>query len=197
VFVDFGLEMPFSKLPATSRCADPSLGAGVLLDIGIYTLTWVDLIFGGFARESGKALEPEVSSSMSFSNGADEMTSIILNFRDLHAQAICTSSALCKSGQEFCRIEGSNGSISIGGIAASKPEFLVIRKPGQADETRKFETLGRGFSYEQDAVGDDFLAGRTESCIVPLQKTEKMMELMDRIRSANGLQYIQDNLGTK
>ncbi|KAL3478322.1 NAD(P)-binding protein [Aspergillus californicus] len=195
VFVDFGLDMPLSKSLPTSRCADPSLGAGALLDIGIYTLTWAAIILGGEAQATSpeKHPEPEVLSSMSFSNGADEMTSIIMNYRDLHAQVICTASYLFRSGDEFCRIEGSDGSISVGGVAGSKPEFLVIRKKGEADEKRIFKTLGRGFCYEQDSVGGDVLAGRKESSVIPLQETERMMALMDSIRSANGLRYIQDN----
>ncbi|KAJ5747760.1 D-xylose 1-dehydrogenase (NADP(+)) [Penicillium nucicola] len=195
VFVDFGLEMPLSKLPSTSRTADPTLGAGALLDIGIYTLTWADLILEGCLPEPETRQEPEVLSSMSFCNGADEMTSIIMNHLDLNIQVICTSSYRYRTAEEFCRIEGSDGSISVGGIAASKPEFLVIKKTGQVDTKRTFKTLGKGFCYEQDSVGHDVLAGRTESSVVTLKKTEKMMMLMDNIRFANGLRYIPDGEG--
>jgi predicted dehydrogenase len=40
VFCDFGLNMPIKELPKESRLRDPALGAGSLLDIGIYSLTW-------------------------------------------------------------------------------------------------------------------------------------------------------------
>lgn len=40
LFCDFGLDMNMSALPASSRLKDPALGAGALLDIGIYTLMY-------------------------------------------------------------------------------------------------------------------------------------------------------------
>lgn len=194
VFVDFGLDMPISSLSSTSRSADPLLGAGALLDIGIYPLTWAALIFDRPLQNMPpeKANEPEVISSMSFSNGVDEMTSAILNYRVLNAQAICTASYNFRSPSEFCRIEGAHGSISVGGVAGSKPQFLIIRKKGEQEERKDFHTEGWGFWYEQDAIGEDVLAGRKESSIMPQQETLRMMMLMDKIRAANGLKYIQD-----
>ena len=44
MFVDFGLDMPIASLSPSARTADPSLGVGCLLDIGIYTLTFASLI---------------------------------------------------------------------------------------------------------------------------------------------------------
>ncbi|KAJ5320313.1 D-xylose 1-dehydrogenase (NADP(+)) [Penicillium antarcticum] len=163
VFVDFVLEMSLSKLPPASRSADPALVAGVLLDIGVYTLTWADIILKGCLPEFEKCQKPEALSSMSFCNGTDEITSIIMNYRDMNAEAICTSS-YCYS--------------SIGGIAGSNPEYLAIWK------------LGKGFFYEQDDVGEDAMAGRTESGIVLWQKMENTMVLVESIRFANGLNAI-------
>ncbi|KAJ5128199.1 D-xylose 1-dehydrogenase (NADP(+)) [Penicillium atrosanguineum] len=161
--------MPLSSLPPKSRTADPLLGAGALLDIGIYPLTWASLILDHLRQASSpeKVEEPEVVSSMSFCNGADEMTSVILNYRTLNIQAICTASYCFRSGSEFCRIEGSEGSFSVGGVAASKPQFLVIRKKGEQEERKEFKTEGCGFWYEQDTVGKDLLVGRKESSVMP------------------------------
>jgi predicted dehydrogenase len=39
-FCDFGLDLDITSLPPESRYKDPALGAGSLLDIGIYSLTW-------------------------------------------------------------------------------------------------------------------------------------------------------------
>lgn len=40
---DFALDIGLANLPATSRYRDLSLGAGSLLDIGVYSLTWIML----------------------------------------------------------------------------------------------------------------------------------------------------------
>ncbi|KAK9482238.1 hypothetical protein V1527DRAFT_492908 [Lipomyces starkeyi] len=39
-FSNFGLDIWLGSLPPTSRLRNPALGAGSLLDIGIYLLTW-------------------------------------------------------------------------------------------------------------------------------------------------------------
>lgn len=39
-FCGFGLDLDITSLPSESRYKDPALGAGSLLDIGIYSLTW-------------------------------------------------------------------------------------------------------------------------------------------------------------
>jgi predicted dehydrogenase len=192
VFVDFGLDMPISSLSPSSRTADPSLGAGALLDIGIYTLTWASIILDQHPDNSGTSI-PSVASSMSFTSGADEMTSIILNYDKLKAQAICTASMRHKSAPEFCRIEGDKGTVSVGGVAASKPGFLAVRINGKEEEKIEFEAPGFGFYFEADAVAADLRNGRKENDIMPLQESLRLMKLMDHIRTQNGLRYKQDD----
>ena len=187
VFVDFGLDMPLSSLPPSSRVADPALGAGSLLDIGIYTLTWADIILSPLVDTP-----PEVFSSLSIVNNVDEMASVILNYADAHIQAICTSSMRAKSDDVFCRIEGENGVITVGGESASKPGYLEVDIKGQEKKKMDFDVQGWGFHFEADAVALDLRAGRLESEIIPLGKTRGMMAMMDKIRAQNGLSYKQD-----
>ncbi len=80
VFWDFGLNQNLAFLGPESRLKNPALGAGTLLDIGIYSLTW-----GLLALESGPAVpaeKPEVFASQSLSHGIDVATSIILRYPD-------------------------------------------------------------------------------------------------------------------
>lgn len=192
VFIDFGLDMPISSLPASSRTADPSLGAGALLDIGIYTLTWASIILDQHPNKPCLST-PDVTSSMSFTGGADEMTSMILNYKELKVQAICTVSMRYKGASEFCRIEGSKGRVEVGGAATSKPGFLVVKLKGEEEKRMEFETSGFGFFYEADSVAVDLRSGRKESAIMPLEESLRMMKLMDFIRGQNGLRYKQDD----
>lgn len=190
--MNFGLDMPMASLPPSARTADPSLGAGCLLDNGIYTLTFASLILDQHPDNAGGALLI-VASSMTFTNGADEMTSMILNYPSLRAQAILTASMLCKSGPEFCRVEGSKGSLSVGGQAVSRPDFIVVREKGKEERRLDFEIPGRGFHWEADAVAIDVLEGRKESSVMPLAETLRIMRTMDAVRKANGLVYPQDS----
>ncbi|KFY29423.1 hypothetical protein V493_02379 [Pseudogymnoascus sp. VKM F-4281 (FW-2241)] len=172
VFVDFGLNMPIASLPPTARTADPALGAGALLDIGIYSLTWAALILDHHPDNAYQT--PKIVSSMSTVGGADEMTSMILNYEALHAQAICTASMCFKTREEFCRVEGTGGST------------------GEEERRVDFETVGWGFWYEQDAVAEALAAGRKECGVMPVEETVRMMRVMDGVREANGLRYKQD-----
>jgi dihydrodiol dehydrogenase / D-xylose 1-dehydrogenase (NADP) len=190
-FIDFGLDKPLSSLAPTDRSADVSLGAGTLLDTGIYNLTFAALIFDEHPENKGGDA-PSIASSMTFTNGADETTSIILNYPKLRAHCICTTSMQFKTAPEFCRIEGSNGSILVGGDVGSRPEFLVVREKGKPDQRMDFTLPCHGFQYEQDAILEDLKAGRKESAIMPMKETLRMMQTMDKIREANGLKYSQD-----
>lgn len=67
VFCDFGLVMDLDSLPATSRLKDPALGAGTLLDIGVYSLTWG--LLGLEKGIAGTALTPQVFSAQSIRLG--------------------------------------------------------------------------------------------------------------------------------
>ncbi|KAJ9629604.1 hypothetical protein H2203_001984 [Taxawa tesnikishii (nom. ined.)] len=51
IFADFGLDIDIGKLPDSSRYKDPALGAGSLLDIGIYSLTWGLVTLAGTLRD--------------------------------------------------------------------------------------------------------------------------------------------------
>ncbi|RDW80350.1 hypothetical protein BP5796_05048 [Coleophoma crateriformis] len=192
-FIDFGLDMPISKLPPSARTADPALGAGALLDVGIYTLTWAAVIFDQHPVQKASGQEPLVASSMSLTGGADDITSVILNYPALHAHAICTCSMNCRSGPEFARVEGSLGTISVGGPAASKPEYLIVKKKDGQEEKLEFKFEGWGFFYEQDAIAECLAKGEKECSVMPLDETSRIMRLMDQIRAANGLKYVQDD----
>ena len=184
--IDFGLDMPLDKQPAGSRLVDPALGGGALLDIGIYPLTWASLIFP--EEVNG---EPEVASSLTLNKGVDEIASVILRYKS-GAQAVCTASYLHKTDAEFGRIEGTEGSIIISGKAAAKPNSLILKVKGQPEKVIRFDFEGWGFFYEADAVAKDVKAGKSESDVLPLKETLRMMRLMDKIRQQNGLTYPQD-----
>jgi predicted dehydrogenase len=187
--------MPFSSLPTTSRAVDPSLGAGALLDIGIYTLTWAALILDSHPDHiAAGSPPPSMASSMSLSNGVDETTAILLNYKDLGCQAICTCTYTSPGKKEFCRIEGEKGEIVIGApIAASSPGWLEVRVSGSEERIDVERVEGaKGFYFEADAVAEDLKAGRLENDVCPLGESFRVLGLMDLVRKMNKLKYPQD-----
>ncbi|RGP78848.1 hypothetical protein FLONG3_3047 [Fusarium longipes] len=204
--VDFGNYFDLSTLPDEHRLKDPALGAGALLDIGFYTLTFASIILGDWKVGKEHPKPKKVLSSLDIANGIDEANVVVLEYPSATGvkTGVCTSSFRYRGPDEFGRIEGSEGSITLFGPAVSVPggfRVTVGPRPGPPEpdnrETRIFNveryegTLG--FYWEADAVAEDIAQGRTENEIIPLDETLRMMELMDEIRAANGFRYPQDD----
>ena len=203
-FCDFGLDMNMSALGPESRLKNPALGAGSLLDIGIHSLTW-----GLLALDAGNgetAEEPKIVATQTLSHSIDIASSIVLHYPKSGRQGILTSTTEIKSDPVFCRIEGTEGYITVEGLAASVPSSFTVyaKNAGSATgdvegevklakgKTHTFEKTGKGFYWEADAVALDIAAGRKESAIMPHAETLRVMEMLDEIRRQGGARFPQD-----
>jgi len=204
MFCDLGLNMNIAALGPDSRLKNPALGAGSLLDIGIYSLTWGLLALDGDI--AGQAQKPKVVGVQSLSDTIDIASTFVLQYPS-GAQGILTSTVEYKSARNFCRIEGTEGYITVDGGAASVPDTFTIHReiPGHGNsgasgkvthlskEVFKFEKPGRGFYYEADAVALDVAANKLENAIMPHAETVRVMEIMDEIRKQGGAKFPQDD----
>ncbi|KAJ5369432.1 dimeric dihydrodiol dehydrogenase [Penicillium cosmopolitanum] len=192
VFCDFSLDMDIDSLPDDSRLKNPALGAGSLLDIGIYSLTWA--LLAADPNVGGKAHVPGILASQKLSNGADVATAAILGYPS-GIQAIVTSSLSFATAPQFCRIEGTEGFIIVQGPGTSAPErFTVHLKTPSGDTaaegiTFSFNKPGMGFYWEADAVAVDISEGRIENDIMPWAETIRVLEILDEIRRQGGARY--------
>ncbi|KAB8200197.1 hypothetical protein BDV34DRAFT_205346 [Aspergillus parasiticus] len=187
VFCDFSMPMDIPSLPSTSRLKNPALGAGSLLDIGIYSVTWVIL---ALEAELGQET-PQLVASQRLNGGIDIATSVILGYPD-GKQGIATCSTLTKTPSSFARIEGSQGIITVDGFAASAPAFFTVHIKDQEPQKYEFERPGKGFYWEADAVALDIAAGRKENEVMPWAETLRVMRWMDDIRHQGGAKFPQD-----
>lgn len=195
--IEIGLTLDFDSLPKTSRLKDPALGAGALLDIGIYPLTYAFLIYGDgkFGAAHPKA---EVTSSLVIKDGVDENGVVVLHYNkgiDTEAIAITMSSLHNRNPPEFGRIEGTKGTIILyTDKGPSCPTgFRVVNTSGETKDLAFPHPAGiTGFIYEADAVALDIAAGRKENTVMPLDETIRVMRLMDEVRKQCGLVYPQD-----
>jgi predicted dehydrogenase len=210
MFIDFGIPLPLDDLPANARHKDPALGAGALLDLGIYNLTYASLVLGGgVVGRNHRTLK--VTSTMVIVDGIDHADVVVLKYpqKDTkqsgsESMAVCTTTMYHKTSQDFCTIVGSEGTITIYGLAANVPSgFRIKRKRAEkgtpakvanynAEEDIKFEHAGVGYHFEADAVAIYIAVGRMENATMPLDETLHMMYLMDGIRKACGLVYSQE-----
>lgn len=190
MFCDFGCDMRMDSLPPSSRMKNLTLGGGALLDLGVYPLSLSNLILD--AGVGIKALRPEVTSSMTIVDGVDYSNVIVVNYPSRKCLGILTASFQVDTREDFCRIEGSRGVITLLGSMAAKPKTIKINGHGKVEKICVFENPGAGYYFEANEAALCILAGKLESAIMPLAETIRMFELMDGIRKANGIVYPQD-----
>jgi len=191
-FCDFGMDVDIPSLPEGSRYKDPALGAGSLLDIGIYSLTWGLTTLSNTVGDAAE--DPEVSSTQSLAHGVDVSSQILLNYRSNGRQGICTSTTNYPRRVEFARIEGSKGHVVVvSEDAPSSPEgFILHHKENGTEEHYNFEKPGRGFFWEADAVAHDLAAGRKQNATMPWAETLRVMRIMDGVRKRGGARFPGD-----
>lgn len=192
IFCDFGLNIDIPNLPDDSRYKDPALGAGSLLDIGIYSLTWGVVTLSEKVGEDAE--DPEVNSTQTLNHGVDTDSSVLLRYPSTGRQGICTSTTNHESQRNFARIEGSKGHIvAYGNTPASPMSFVFHSKETGKEEQFDFDKPGRGFYWEADAVAHDIAAGRKQNETMPWAETLRMMRVMDGVRKRGGARFPVDD----
>ena len=177
---DFGLDKDIGSLPADSRYRDTALGAGSLLDIGVYALTWIILALDPKSPAASEV--PQILALQSHDQGIEVLSTAIVQYGSSQAHGIATSTSLqWGDANLIARIQGTEGVIEVEGPCPSEPlSFTVYDKPKGNDggqvvkgSGRKYDfpRLGRGFMYEADNTALDVLAGRMESSVMPWRET--------------------------
>jgi hypothetical protein len=173
--------MDLSSFPSTPRLKNPALGAGSLLNIGIYSLTWVILAMEtNFGHE-----QPKILASQVIRDEIDIATTAILTYSQ-GKQGVVTASLSTTSPSSFCRIEGAKGFVIVDGPAASMPQSFTVHVHNQMPVKYEFKAPGRGYYWEADAVALDISANKKGNSVMPLTETIRIMSLMDEIRRQGG-----------
>ncbi|KAI1270688.1 dimeric dihydrodiol dehydrogenase [Xylariaceae sp. FL1019] len=198
---DFGREWDIPNLPATSRYRDLALGAGTLLDLGIYSLTWGLTTLD--PKTPNQSETPKILATQTFEVGIEVATSIVLHYGSSGRQGVITSTTKVDGNPDMvARIEGTKGTIEVVGPTTSDPQYFIVYPKFSTDDegnTKRgegkrfdFETPGRGYTYEADATALDLLAGKEESDVMPWSESVRVMEIMDEIRRQGGTVYAVD-----
>ncbi len=169
VQADFGYpQLPFD---ARRREYDAALGGGCLLELGVYPVALSQLF------QQAEPLSLKVTTHRA-PNGVEDDLVAVLKFPD--SVSTLAASFRCKL-RNWAYVIGEEGYIAI-------PDFW---RAGEALHYRLDECVehfrdGRtslGFNYEAFAVGEDLLAGRNESLVVPHAASLKFQENMALIRA--------------
>ena len=156
----------------------PELAGGALLDVGVYTLNFADMVFGQPDSVQAVCQKSDL--------GVDLQDSYTLLYKDGRMAVLCAGTTgisdrygiiHCTKG--FVQVENINNPQKISVYDSSYR--LIKELPCPAPLT--------GYEYEVQEAADAITAGRTECASMPHADTVRIMELMDSIRAQFGLRY--------
>ncbi|CAM5558134.1 oxidoreductase [Streptomyces pilosus] len=181
VQADFGLEGPF---PASHRLRDPALGGGALLDLGVYPVSFTQLLLGEPSDVAARAVLSE--------EGVDLQTGALLSWGSGALASVHCS--IVGGTATSASITGSKGRIDIP-YGFFFPERFTLHRDGRDPEEFAADPADgpRGsLKHEAAEVMRALRAGETESPLVPLDGTLAVMRTLDAIRERVGVRYPQE-----
>ncbi|MFF3466128.1 Gfo/Idh/MocA family protein [Streptomyces sp. NPDC001984] len=178
VQADFGLEGPF---PPAHRLRNPALGGGALLDLGVYPVSFAQLLLGEPADVTARAVLSE--------EGVDLQTGALLAWE---SGALASVHCSIVGGTAItASVTGSHGRIDVPS-GFFHPERFVLHRDGRDPEEFGLDPADgprQTMRHEAREVMRALRAGETESPLVPLDGTLAVMRTLDRVRELTGVRY--------
>jgi predicted dehydrogenase len=189
----------------THRMVNPELAGGALLDLGIYALTWVFQTLYHVQPEEQKEAPNVMAAVNKYHTGADETTSIILQFPQHKSHGIALTSLRVSSDADgknsagaSIRIQGSKGEIQVMGPAYCPLQYRVIKKKEDGGEVQVVDCpipkdpesgWGQGMFWEADECARCLRDGLKESKSLPWSESITIMEVMEETLRQGGVVY--------
>ncbi|WP_276484273.1 Gfo/Idh/MocA family protein [Paraflavitalea pollutisoli] len=181
VLVNFGFR-PLQ--PVNPRLYDPALGGGTIMDIGIYNAFLALSVLG----------KPQViqATMTPAGTGVDEQCAVLFQYPDgAMAQLFSSFTTDLATEADICGTAGRLRLTTRFFDTQASLEWF----PGRMDTRELIEVLaseGFGYHYEARHVNDCLRKGLTESPIMSFADTLLLIETLDAIRKAAGIQYPAD-----
>ncbi|XP_023188776.1 trans-1,2-dihydrobenzene-1,2-diol dehydrogenase-like isoform X2 [Xiphophorus maculatus] len=179
-------------VPLLNLLRDPD---GALLDLGIYCLQVINVVYNGEKPESIHV------SGVCMETGVDETVTVILKY-SRNRMATFTCSVVVKLRNDAI-IVGTEGKLEVLSPMWCPTKMLVLRKMSQNPEPECFYTINLthipGNRCEADEVRYCLLNGLKESPVIPLAYTLLLAEIEEEIRRQLEVAYSQDchNMATR
>ncbi|XP_053722791.1 trans-1,2-dihydrobenzene-1,2-diol dehydrogenase [Synchiropus splendidus] len=164
------------------------LGAGAILDIGVYCLQFICMVYGGEKPESVHA------AGVCTDTGVDETVVVTLKFsKNRMAVFMCSSTILLPNE---AMIVGTKGNIRIPAHMWCPTSLVVNGKETEFPLPEPSLPLNfinsTGMRYEAEEVRQCLLKGLKESAVLPHSDSLLLAELEDELRRQMGVANSQD-----
>ncbi|MFG3548453.1 Gfo/Idh/MocA family protein [Streptomyces sp. NPDC047725] len=178
VQADFGLAGPF---PPAHRLRDPAQGGGALLDLGVYPVSFAQLLLGEPSDVAARAVLSD--------EGVDLQTGALLSYESGALASVHCS--IIGGTPNSASVTGSRGRIDVPDGFFS-PDRFVLHREGAAPEEFLADPADdprASLGHEAREVMRALRAGETGSPLVPLDGTLAVMRTLDAIRDRVGVRY--------
>jgi predicted dehydrogenase len=163
------------------RLFAPDLGGGALLDLGVYVVSFAQMVLG----------DPDTVSATGsrFPTGVDAEAALLLGYADGRSATLTTSLRHPTPGQ--ARVFGTTGWIDV------LPRFhhpltIVLHRTGAEPEEITLPPSGTGYSHELAEVTGCVRDGLTESAVMPLADTLAVQSVLGRAADRLGVAFRED-----
>ncbi|XP_076012219.1 dihydrodiol dehydrogenase, tandem duplicate 1 [Genypterus blacodes] len=171
------------------RSVRKEMGGGALLDIGVYCLQFVLMVFNGERPQSITA------TGVLLASGVDESVVVVMKF-SRNRMAVCTFSIAVPLPNDAV-ISGTKGTIKVLGpmhcpttlVVNDKETEHPLPEPGLPLNF----TNSTGLRYEAEEVRQCILKGLKQSPLMPLSDSILLTEIMDEIRKQVGVVFNEDS----
>jgi predicted dehydrogenase len=159
---------------------DPALSNGSVMDIGIYTIYPMVILFGRPASID--------ASGLVLRTGVDGQGAVNFTYPEMNATVIYSKIASSRLPSE---IEGEDGQITIDSISTIRSVQLSMRGGATTDLT--VPNIKNDYYYELAEFISLVESGRRESAINSHHNSLVTMEIIDEIRRQTGVVYPADS----
>ena len=165
VHADLGLVGPQDP---GNRLWDPAQGGGAMLDLGVYPVSFAQMVLGAPASVQARG-------SLA-ATGVDAESGLLLSYADGRVALLSCSLLAASPGRAMV--------VGTGGCILVEPRFhhppcLVLQRDGREDEVVERAPTGRGYAHQLQEVARCVRAGIAESPVMPLADTLSVMAVMD------------------
>lgn len=167
----------FTPDPA-GRLFNPELAGGALLDLGIYPISFAAFALG--------APDLVVATGSLTDAGVDAQVSMTLVSGSAQA---CLNTTLRAVTPTTASISGSLGRLELSGPFYSPSTLTLTTADGRAERGPGEITRSMGLCYEAAHVAQLVADGATESPLLPLDETVRILRTVDEIRRQVGVTY--------
>lgn len=173
-------------LPETDRIFAPELGGGALLDMGIYPLTFADLVLGepdrlvAAAGLSPAGVDLDLAMSAVYPSGAVAALTASTTAHSARAAWLATDTGRLEVPAPFHHPEQVLW-------VEHDPEAGAFLEPVRLDPPEP--VIGTGLANEAVEVMRCLREGLTESPLVPHEQTLRVLRQMDAVRAQVGVVY--------